>query len=42
MKRSHTSNLTEHCNTLEQREEITPKRSGQQEMMKLIDVINKI
>ena len=38
----HTSNLTEHLKALEQKEANIPKRSRQQEILKLRNVINKI
>ena len=36
----YTSNLTEHLKALEQKEANTPKRSKQQEIIKLRDKIN--
>lgn len=38
---SHTSNLTEHLKTLEQKQEIAPKRSKWQEKIKFRAEINK-
>ena len=40
--RSYTSNLTVHLKALEQKEEITPRRSRWQEITKLRAEINKI
>ena len=42
LERSHTSNLTAHLKALEQKEANTPKRSRQQEIIKLRININKI
>jgi hypothetical protein len=42
LERSYTSNLTAHLRTLEQKEANTPKRSTQQETIKLRAEINQI
>jgi hypothetical protein len=42
LERSYTSNLIAHLRALEQKEANTPKRSGQQEIVKLRDKINQI
>ena len=40
--KSHTSELTEHLKTLEQKEANSPKRTRQQEIIKVSAEINKI
>ena len=42
MKKSHTSNITTHLRTLEQKEANSPRRSRYQEIIKLRAEINKI
>jgi hypothetical protein len=42
LERSYTSNLTAHLRALEQKEANTPKRSRQQEIVKLSAEINQI
>ena len=42
LERAHTSNLTTHLKSLEQKEANSPKRSGQQEMIKLRGEINQV
>jgi hypothetical protein len=42
LERAHTSSLTAHLKALDQKEANTPKRSGQQEIVKLRAEINQI
>jgi hypothetical protein len=42
LERAHTSSLTTHLKALEQKEANSPKRSGQQEIIKLRGDINKV
>jgi hypothetical protein len=42
LERAHTSSLTKHVKALEQKEANSPKRSRQQEIMKLRGEINKV
>ena len=42
LEKSHTSELTEHLKTLEQKEANSTRRTRQQEIIKLRDEINKI
>ena len=42
MEKSHTSNITTHLRTLEQKEANSPRRSRYQEIIKLRAEINKI
>ena len=42
LEKSHTSELTDHLKTLEQKEANSPKRSRSQKIIKLRDEINKI
>jgi hypothetical protein len=42
MERAHTSSLTTHLKALEKKEENSPKRSRQQEIIKLRGKINQV
>jgi hypothetical protein len=42
LEKSHTSSLTSHCKALEQKEANSPKRSRQQEIIKLRCEINQV
>ena len=42
LERAHTSRLTTHLNALEKKEEHSPKRSRQQEIIKLRGEINQV
>jgi hypothetical protein len=42
LERTHTSSLTAHLKALEQKEENSPKRNRQQEIIKLIAEINQV
>jgi hypothetical protein len=42
MERAHTSSLTTHLKALEKKEENSPKRSRQQEIIKLRGEINQV